>query len=71
MPDKAKPWHNVSPTWSPDSAQIAFLTDRTGRWQIWAMNAGGSNSHPLFSNEINNQLHFTCDFVAEQVLSWR
>ncbi len=71
MPDKAKPWHNVSPTWSPDGSQIAFLTDRAGRWEIWVMNVDGGDPHPMFTAEVNNQLHFTYDFVAEQVLSWR
>lgn len=71
MPDKAKPWRNVSPAWSPDGSQIAFLTDRTGRWEIWVMNEDGSNPQPMFSDEVNNQLQFTYNFVDEQVLSWR
>jgi TolB protein len=66
-----KQWNNVAPAWSPDSSQIAFLTDRTGRWEIWVMNADGSNQHPLFSDTINNQLHFTYNFVDERMLSWR
>jgi uncharacterized protein YgiM (DUF1202 family) len=71
VPGDFKQWNNVSPTWSPDSAQIAFLSDRTGRWEIWVMNADGSNQHPMFSDEINNQLTFSYNFVDEQVLSWR
>jgi len=70
-PDKAKPWHNVAPTWSPDGTQIAFLTDRAGRWEIWVMNADGSNPQPLFPAEVNAQLNFVYNFVDEQVLSWR
>ncbi|GAB4459610.1 MAG: hypothetical protein Fur0044_52290 [Anaerolineae bacterium] len=70
-PDKAKPWHNVAPTWSPDASQIAFLTDRAGRWEIWVMNADGSNPQPMFSAEVNAQLNFVYNFVDEQVLSWR
>ena len=27
-------WNNVAPTWSPDGAQIAYLTDRTGQWEM-------------------------------------
>ncbi len=71
QPDNQKPWNNVSPTWSPDGSQIAFLTDRTGRWEIWVISADGSNQHPMFSDEVNDQLHFTYDFVDERVLSWR
>jgi hypothetical protein len=64
-------YNNVAPTWSPDGSQIAFLTDRTGRWEIWVMNADGSNQRPLFSDEINNQLQITYNFVDERMLSWR
>ncbi len=34
-------------TWSPDDQQIAFGSDAGGRWQIWMMNADGTNPHPL------------------------
>lgn len=70
-PGNDKPWNNVAPAWSPDATQIAFLTDRTGRWEIWAMNADGSNQQPLFSDKINDQLQITYNFVDERVLSWR
>ncbi|MBE7555730.1 MAG: PD40 domain-containing protein [Anaerolineales bacterium] len=71
MPDKAKPWHNVSPAWSPDGSRIAFLTDRAGRWEVWVINVDGSNAQPLFAEEVNNQLQITYNFVDEHVLSWR
>jgi Tol biopolymer transport system component len=70
-PGNDKAWNNVAPAWSPDGSQIAFLTDRTGRWEIWVMNADGSDQHSLFSDEINNQLQITYNFVDERVLSWR
>jgi uncharacterized protein YgiM (DUF1202 family) len=71
QPDQAQAWNNVAPAWSPDGSQIAFLTDRTGQWEIWVMNADGSNPHPLFSDEVNAQLQLTYNFVDERVLSWR
>ena len=64
-------WNNVAPVWSPDGAQLAFLTDRTGRWEVWLMNADGSNQHPMFSTEINDQLPIRYDFNDERVISWR
>jgi dipeptidyl aminopeptidase/acylaminoacyl peptidase/uncharacterized protein YraI len=71
QPEKREQWNNVAPAWSPDGSQIAFLTDRTGRWEIWLMNADGSDQRPMFSEEINNQLNLTYDFVDERVLSWQ
>ncbi|MEW5961149.1 MAG: hypothetical protein AB1801_25770, partial [Chloroflexota bacterium] len=66
--EEQKPWNNVAPVWSPDGSQIAFLTDRTGRWEIWLMHADGANQRPMFSAEINDQLNFAYDFVDEHVL---
>ena len=59
------------PGLSPNGSQIAFLTDRNGRWEIWVMNADGSNPRPMFSDEINNQLDIAYNFVDERVLDWR
>lgn len=70
-PDGQKAWNNVAPAWSPDGSQIAFVTDRTGRWEIWVMNIDGSNQHPLFSDAVNDQLQLNYDFVDERMLSWR
>jgi uncharacterized protein YgiM (DUF1202 family) len=70
-PGEHKAWNNVSPTWSPDGARIAFLTDRRGSWEVWLMNADGSDPHPMFSDAVNKQLQITYNFVDERVLSWR
>jgi TolB protein len=71
-PDQSsQPWNNVAPAWSPDGSRIAFLTDRTGRWEIWLMNADGSDQHAMFPDEINQQLTITYDFNDERVISWR
>ena len=71
QPGVNRPWNNVSPAWSPDGSQIAFLTDRTGRWEIWVMNADGSNQRPMFPDAVNDQLQITYDFVDERILSWK
>jgi len=38
---------NESPAWSPDSRHLAFQSNRTGRWEVWAMHIDGSESHQL------------------------
>jgi TolB protein len=70
-PDEKPAWNNVAPVWSPDGSQIAFLTDRTGRWEIWVMNADGSDPQPMFSDAVNDQLDIQYNFVDERVFSWR
>ncbi len=38
---------NESPSWSPDSRHLAFQSNRTGRWEIWAMHIDGSEQRQL------------------------
>ena len=67
---ESRSWNNVAPAWSPDGSQIAFLTDRTGQWEIWVMNADGSNQQPMFPDEVYDQLQISYNAVDERVLSW-
>lgn len=64
-------WNNAAPTWSPDGSQIAFVTDRTGQWKIWLMNADGTNQRPMFSNGALDGIPLQYDGVDERMLSWR
>jgi TolB protein len=61
--------NSVSPAWSPDGQYIAFLTDRTGRWEIWVMRADGSQQKPLFQKALEG-LTLEYGFVGERALSW-
>jgi Tol biopolymer transport system component len=69
--EKGRAWNNAAPAYSPDGDQIAFLTDRTGRWEIWVMQADGSDQRPLFPVEVQDQLEISYDSVDERVLSWK
>jgi Tol biopolymer transport system component len=66
-----KSWNNAAPTWSPDGSQIAFLTDRDGQWEIWIMNADGTDQHSLLPGEVQAQLSLQYNGMEERVLSWR
>jgi hypothetical protein len=60
---------SVSPAWSPDGNCIAFLTDRSGEWQIWVMKADGSGAAPLFDTELNG-LTLNYAFAGERAIDW-
>jgi dipeptidyl aminopeptidase/acylaminoacyl peptidase len=64
-------FNNAAPTWSPDGSRIAFLTDRTGQWEIWIMDADGGNQHPLLPEEAQARLNLQYYGMEEQVLSWQ
>jgi hypothetical protein len=64
-------WNSAAPTWSPDGSQIAFLTDRRGQWEIWLMNADGSDQRPMFPEGTLADLTLHYAGVDERMLSWR
>ncbi len=62
------PVNNAAPAWSADGSRIYFLTDRTSDWELWVMNADGSNQQPLFSDKITNQFDFEYSGVDERLI---
>jgi WD40-like Beta Propeller Repeat len=63
------PGSSVAPAWSPDGQYIAFLTDRTGRWEIWIMHADGSGQRPMFATALDD-LTLSYAYLAERAISW-
>jgi TolB protein len=45
---------NENPSWAPDGKHIVFMSDRTGRPQIWTMLADGTDQRQLTNQEINS-----------------
>jgi len=62
--------NNVAPVFSPDGTEIAFLTDRTGAWQVWVMGIDGSNQRPMFSDAVNAQLNINYVGNDARQLGW-
>ncbi len=69
--EPVRQWNNTAPVWSPDGTQIAFLTDRTGKWEFWVMNADGSGQRPLFPAGALQGIDLKFNGMDERVLSWR
>jgi TolB protein len=67
----AHAWNNAAPVWSPDGSQIAFLTDRTGEWQVWVMEADGSSQRPMLPAELVAELGLEYHGLGERAISWR
>jgi TolB protein len=44
------------PTWSPDGKQIAFMSWRNSRTEIFVMNADGSNQRVLISMSVGDAI---------------
>jgi len=66
----ATPANNAAPVWSPDGQQIAFVSDRDGRWRFYIMNADGSNQHPMFAGTEVDALPLQYGFANERVMDW-
>lgn len=71
VPGESLRWNNAAPAWSPDGQQLAFLTDRSGQWEIWIMNTDGSNPRPMFPNGALNDLTLNYAGVDERMISWK
>ena len=44
---------NENPSWAPDGAHLAFMSNRTGRSQIWSMLADGTSQQQLTRDGLN------------------
>lgn len=48
-----RPYLDETPSWFPDGRRIAFQSDRTGRMEVWVMNADGSGQQQVTNSDKN------------------
>lgn len=63
----ARPASDREPSWSPDGARIAFISDDGGSRQIWVMNADGSGAARL-TNGAGNYEEPEWDRTGEHIV---
>ncbi len=61
--------HNVTPTWSPDGKQIAFLSDRNGKWEFFVVNADGSGLTQVLKN-VTDSIPVLYSYNYERMMDW-
>jgi hypothetical protein len=60
---------SAAATWSPDGQFLAFLSDRSGKWDIWIMRADGSGQKPMFREGLAG-LALEYASLGERAISW-
>jgi Tol biopolymer transport system component len=55
------------PSWSPDSTQIAFETNRDGNYEIYLTNADGSNPKRLTVNTVQDRRPYWCPSCIDRI----
>jgi len=61
--------NSAAPAWSPDGQYLAFLTDRSGKWELWIMQANGSAQRPMFEGVLDG-LKLEYAHLGERAISW-
>jgi hypothetical protein len=62
--------NSAAPAWSPDGQYLAFLTDRSGKWEIWLTQADGSGQKPMFKKGVLDGLALEYASEGERAISW-
>jgi Tol biopolymer transport system component/uncharacterized protein YraI len=64
------------PVWSPNAEYVAFVSDRDGRWGLWAMKADGSNERLIVNlpGSVDGKVQFEPAYLnngwLEEQIAW-
>jgi Tol biopolymer transport system component len=61
--------NNVAPTWSTDSQEILFLSDRNKKWEFFVADSSGANIRQVLKN-VTDQISLRFDFENERMMHW-
>jgi TolB protein len=61
--------NSAAPAWSPDGQYLAFLSDRSGKWEIWIMQPNGVAQRPMFESALDD-LGLVYAHLGERAISW-
>lgn len=61
--------HNVAPTWSPDSKQILFLSNRNGKWEFFVADPSGANVRQVLKN-VTDAIPINFSYNNERIMDW-
>ncbi len=60
---------SVAPTFSPDSQEILYLSNRNGKWEFFAINADGTNERQVLKN-VTDEINLQYDYSGARVVNW-
>lgn len=63
------PFRNVAPTWSPNSQQLLFLSDRNGKWEFFVTDLSGTEIRQVLKS-VTDRVSIQFGYANERIMDW-